>query len=404
MDVTRGADIQAVLSGRMSWHIETADVIDGLGRLSDNCIDCIVTSPPYYALRDYNTPGQIGLESTVQQYVERLVGVFAECKRVLKPSGTFWLVMGDSYSGSGKGRLASGLHAKNAGDKQWTNKGTVEGRILTSRVRASAGGPGPKNLLGVPWRLAFALQDDGWTIRSDIIWHKTAPMTESVTDRCTSSHEHIFMFSKAKRYFFDAHAIAEPSVSKHGSGNGYKRSARLSYADKNGPRGQSEPMVPTEYRNARDVWTIGPDNFSGKHFATFPVLLPTRAISAGTSERGYCPACGKPWRRVIERTAHVNTREPAHVPGASATKTDSTGWAPRRRATDRWEPGCVCEAGEPVSGIVLDPFVGSGTSVLVALRLGRRGIGIDNNAEYADMARARILGDAPLLNQQEGVA
>jgi DNA modification methylase len=180
------------------------DAIIGLQQIQSDTIDCCITSPPYYGLRDYGCEGQIGLEQTPDEYINRLVDVFREVRRTLKPNGTLWIVIGDSYVGSGKGTATYPESVKNP--KQGTNKGMVGAASIAARTPELKN----KDLIGVPWMLAFALRADGWFLRQDIIWHKPNPMPESVRDRCTKAHEYIFLLSKSPRYYFDAEAIAEP--------------------------------------------------------------------------------------------------------------------------------------------------------------------------------------------------
>lgn len=307
------------------------DAIIGLQQIQSDTIDCCITSPPYYGLRDYGCEGQIGLEQTPDEYINRLVDVFREVRRALKPNGTLWIVIGDSYAGSGKGAATYPESVKNS--KQGTNKGMV-GAALPRTART----PELKNkdLIGVPWMLAFALRADGWFLRQDIIWHKPNPMPESVRDRCTKAHEYIFLMSKSPRYYFDAEAIAEPvaeTTTKRVSrnklpvygGNKYTETPDEFYRTKSGEEYNYKPM-----RNKRDVWTVSTRGYKGAHFATFPETLVETCVLAG------CPE----------------------------------------------------------GGIVLDPFMGSGTTGLVALRNGRDFCGIDINDEYCRMANNRINGES----------
>lgn len=315
------------------------DCIDVLRQLPDKSVDCCVTSPPYWGLRDYGVDGQIGLEDTPAAFVARMVEVFREVRRVLVPTGTCWVNLGDSYANDGKwGGSTGGKHV--------------------SALHGAAGGLGrdrrdtglkPKDLVGIPWRVAFALQDDGWWLRSDIIWSKPNPMPESVTDRPTKAHEYVFLLTKQPRYYFDQDAVREPyrydgrnvldreagQMSHENHRNG-KRSrwpgisqaqaqARRSVLD--GGHDESEPMDVTHIgRNIRSVWEIATQPYAEAHFATFPQELPSRCIRAG------CPE----------------------------------------------------------NGTVLDPFLGSGTTALVARQLGRRSIGIELNADYCQLAANRL--------------
>lgn len=376
----------------MSVRILVGDARQELLSLNNESVDCCVTSPPYYGLRDYGVDGQIGLESTPDEYVAEMVSVFREVKRILRPDGTLWLNIGDSYAGSGKGgNPEKGKQATNRGSQ---SVGVLYGKvgesarqatvanvtrrtfrpgadradgIVDERAQRNRNGVGfvtnikAKDLIGIPWLLAFALRADGWWLRQDIIWSKPNPMPESVTDRCTRAHEHIFMLSKSARYYYDADAIKEPGVwDLDGTGT----SARIDRASeahkampttmKNGirpkndkQRGHSrrhagfnerwDQMERDEQcggmRNKRDVWEVATRPFPDAHFATFP--------------------------------------------------------------PDLVEP-CI-KAGCPIGGTVLDPFSGAGTTALVADRLQRNAIGIELNPLYAGMASKRVVEDAPLL-------
>lgn len=234
--------------------------------MPDQSVNCCVTSPPYFGLRDYGVAGQIGLEATPDTYVAELVAVFAEVRRVLRDDGTLWLNLGDSFWGSGQG----------FGDTKTTNKGHSGSRERKKPEWANVGLK-PKDLIGIPWRVAFALQADGWYLRRDIIWHKPNPMPESVTDRCTSAHEYIFHFSKSPKYYYDAAAIAEDGVTgdmrRHAGFN--DRWDAMSREEQGSGK-----------RNKRSVWTVATKPFKGAHFATFPPKLIEPCILAG------CPIGG----------------------------------------------------------------------------------------------------------------
>lgn len=234
----------------VEYELLIGDCVSLMKAMKDRSVNCVVTSPPYFGLRDYGAEGQIGLELTPEEYVTKMVEVFREVRRVLRDDGTLWLNIGDSYAGSGKGRNADGTHQE--GGKQGTNKGTVEGRL----VKTSAPDCKPKDLIGIPWMLAFALRADGWYLRQEIIWHKPNPMPESVKDRCTKAHEQIFLLSKSPRYYFDTAAMQEVSVD--GSG----------------------------VRNRRSVWSVATRSYKGAHFATFPPALIEPCVLAG------CPVGG----------------------------------------------------------------------------------------------------------------
>lgn len=392
----------------MTVQIINSDCRDALRSLPDKSVHCVVTSPPYWGLRDYGTATweggdtgcahingtltnnkstlrsggrkhvgpyanekalsigmpyrltcgkcgarridtQIGLEVTPAEYVDTMVEVFREVKRVLRDDGTLWLNLGQSYA------YASG--------------GTFK----------------PKDMVPIPWLVAIALQQDGWTLRSDIIWHKPNQMPESVQDRPTSAHDYLFLLAKSRRYYYDAKAIAEPSShTTHLSQREVDRimAARAAGANTSVGSGRRSAKVHavdgmvkqnTSFENAvclpnkRTVWTIPTSYFRSSHFATFPPKLVEPCVLAGTSAEGCCAKCGAPWAR--------------------------------KRRTDDWAPTCACDVAT-VPCTVLDPFFGAGTTGLVAARLGRACIGIELSAEYCAMARHRIEQDAPLLTEE----
>lgn len=399
------------------WRIIKADVVDGLRQLEDESIQCVITSPPYWGLRDYGIEGQLGLEPTPDEYVDRLVGIFREVRRVLRDDGVVWLVIGDSYYAAGW----------ECGRRNVVGAGSMDPADRASGRYAP--GLKPKDLVGIPWLVAFALRADGWWLRSDTIWSKPNPMPESVTDRPTKSHEYIFLLSKSARYFYDADAIAEPITTDPsedyparakitGRGEQGAAAARGMDRDKSGgfPPKRSgnierkESLQPSHSnvgrsvpwegytRNKRSVWTVTTEPYPEAHFATYPTKLIEPCVLAGTSAKGQCPDCGTPWERVFEPTGHINKREKAHVPNNEPTKVDSTGWAPTTRATDDWRPICDCGS-DPIPQTILDPFVGSGTTGVVTLRHCRNFVGIDLNPDYCEMARARIENDCPIFNR-----
>lgn len=315
------------------------DALTVLRTLPDKCCRCCVTSPPYYGLRDYGVAGQIGLEPKLRDYMDRLIEVFAEVKRVLTDDGTLWINIADSYAGSGKGAARYPENAKKY--KQGSNVGSVGCAAIT---KAKFDLPA-KNLIGIPWRLAFALQDDGWILRQDIIWDKSNCMPESVRDRCTKSHEYIFLFAKRQRYYFNSEAIKEPianntidrlkqdiehqsvSARAHGGVKTMKAvgGSKGAFGGKQSRHRGNQEL--TDYRNKRSVWNMPTTSGSGKnHYATFPDELAVNCILAGTAE----------------------------------------------------------------GDVVLDPFVGSGTTCRVANRYGRQYIGIDLNPAYCKAAEAEI--------------
>jgi DNA modification methylase len=297
---------------------------------------------------------------------------------VLRDDGVLWLNLGDSYNSPGP----------NNHDKSHT--------IGTTKLKGQPGTRGwselkPKDLIGIPWRVAFALQADGWWLRMDNIWEKPNPMPESVTDRPTKAHEYVFLMSKSERYFYDHEAIKETAA--HPTRIRADRFGGNKHTKATTKHSDGSIYAGSATRNKRSVWTVSTKPFPGAHFATFPPDLIEPMILAGTSEKGCCPECGAPYAREVVRTGHVNRRKPAHVPGHCSTKTDSTGWAPVSVATDNWSPTCTCNAGPPIPCTVLDPFGGSGTVSMVAKRFGRHSIYIDLNREYVDMAVRRTLGE-----------
>ena len=308
------------------------DCRDVLPTLGAGSVQCVVTSPPYYGLRDYQHPDQIGLEPSVEAYVAEMVAVFRAVRRVLADDGTLWLNLGDSYSG-GRSTGANGWKSGSIGAFSDAARGAPLGK--------RGDGIGPKQLLGVPWRVVFALQADGWVLRSDIIWHKRSPLPESVRDRPTKSHEYLFLLAKRARYFYDASAIAEVAVS--GRDLGILRSAKIANANGVAPpipsiasrraAGVDSTTAGSGWRNKRTVWTIPPQPCKEAHFAVMPPALVEPCILAGS------------------------------------------------------RPGDT----------VLDPFLGAGTVGMVASRLGRDWVGIEINPEYAAMAERRVRDDAPLL-------
>ena len=393
-------------------HIYQGNVIDRLKDIPDQSVQCVVTSPPYWGLRDYGVSGQLGLEDTPEEYVENLVKVFREVRRVLKDDGTVWLNLGDSYSGSGKG--TAGNLGKKHNERHLEHK---TGGIIPIGLK-------PKDIVGIPWRVAFALQSDGWYLRQDIIWHKPNPMPESVTDRCTKAHEYIFLLSKSAKYYYDADAIRTPlkDVSmrrlmqdienQKGSdrvpgktngpmkavggkdwqsnmaGSGLKNKGHKGYFDKDG-----NPICGST-ANRKSVWKINTKPYKGAHFATFPPELPELCIKAGTSEYGECLECGKAWERVIEVSGGTigkswNNHKNDSIVG-QRVENKAKGGHGYKRENKGWNSTCNCDA-EITPQIVLDPFFGSGTTGWMAQRLGRKWIGIELNPEYIELAEKRFV-------------
>jgi DNA modification methylase len=396
------------------WQILLGDVRETLATLPTGSVQCCVTSPPYWGLRDYGAEGQLGLEPTPDAYVANMVGVFLEVRRVLKDDGTLWLNLGDSYAGSsqqGKNNLADSVHSTRGGAKK------IDAETFDI-PRAVPAGMKPKDLVGIPWMVAFALRADGWYLRSDIIWHKPNPMPESVTDRPTKAHEYLFLLTKSARYYYDAAAIAEectPHMQRRAAA-GHTRGANGkidgSRQDAATLRGEHAKALDVSGRNKRSVWTVATQPYSGAHFATFPEALIEPCILAGTSEKGQCPACGQAWERVTERTASeygVNPeqgrRDVAKSGGALSGGTEKCTLGHGGKfvgvvSTVGWQPTCDCNAGDPVSQTVLDPFNGSGTTGAVSVRHQRNYIGCELNPAYIELARTRIGSVAPMFARE----
>ncbi len=382
----------------MKHTILNGDVIDCLRSLPDACVQCVVTSPPYWGLRDYGVKGQIGLEPTPEEHVEKMVEVFREVRRVLRDDGTVWLNYGDRYAGSTTG-------ADRPPEPGHTHEDS--GRVKTgqeNKHRRPDAGLKPKDLVGMPWRIAFALQADGWYLRSDIIWSKPNPMPESVTDRPTKSHEYVFLLTKSSRYFYDHEAIKEPYAEST-----FKRAKSVNNAATRKDNGTAinqrgltaeqqtkaySKVTETGGRNKRSVWHIATQSFSEAHFATFPEALVEPCIKAGTSERGACPECGAPWRRVVEKEVSDVPRYNSKSAGRKDCNygdSDSTTLRARKITIkgEYWRPSCTC-GGDPVPCTALDPFGGSGTVAKVARDLGRSSILIELNPAYVEIAKKRL--------------
>lgn len=549
--------IDRVLKGEVLWTVTQGHVLDILKMLPDNSIHVICTSPPYWALRDYHLPpsvwggdpacehtwredryytersaggssedafsapgdanaervkrarwrgdatclrcgawlGCLGLEKTPEAYVEHLTEVFTELRRVLRPDGTAWLVISDCYV-SGRGRYSSSHHTISGGKDRDEpvdhNKPDLQGHPTLK----------DKDLALIPYRVAMSLQASGWWVRQEITWCKRSPMPESIRDRMTSATEKIYLLTKSARYFYDPEPLCTPYAYDGRKDTMFKGSVKYQSGEDFMPDGapntfmsQGHERWPSSGRNALNWWLLGPDPFMGEHYAAFPKEIPRRAILAGTSEKGVCPCCGAPYRRVIERIVdgeledrplkgdgrlHGNFEESrsgmdsSSLQQAEKVSRRTVGWEPTcehptpdshelltadtkytdptmaahrisrlrdtQRARDReaqrqgweesaaekgmlsrptaklqeegigervtgwtgkWSAGCDHPSDAPIGAIVLDPFSGSGTTGVMALRLGRRFIGIDLSETYAAGARRRIEDDMPLLNRQE---
>jgi len=434
----------------MSIEILEGNCLDTLKQLPDECVNTCITSPPYWGLRDYGTAtwiggdpncnhmrttktgkncitghkgmsdkdnvvgdaiyksecpkcgavrkdDQLGLEDTPDQFVENLVNVFREVRRVLRDDGTVWLNLGDSYCGTGhkgdtKDMLISGGKARNGQSFALNNK--IEG--LKS-----------KDLVGIPWRVAFALQADGWYLRQDIIWHKPNPMPEPVKDRCTKSHEYIFLLSKNAHYYFDQESIkVESSQSteirnKNKFNGAFKGQFKGTPNEKRWQEGRpiDEPKFSIDGKsNKRSVWTVTTKPYSEAHFATYPHDLIIPCIQAGCPEK-VCASCGEPYVRGIESTRlkrnELSKNDPRYRPNTyEGTYKNINGKADAGYTQTKdlgLQKQCQCEINETKSGTVLDPFGGSGTTAQVAAQLNRNAILCELNPEYIKIANQRLL-------------
>jgi DNA modification methylase len=397
-----------VLASRAAWAVECADVLAFLAGLPDGCVNCCVTSPPYYALRDYGVAGQIGLEDTPAAYVERLAGVFREVRRVLHKSGTLWLNIGDSFAANG--RYDAAYEAKR--ERPALNGGARELAKVGAEPRTGIRGDGikPKDLIGVPWLLAFALRADGWYLRQECPWVKRNPMPESVTDRPSTACEKVFLFSKSADYFFDMEAVrrvGSPATAKDkrvGTDRVFALENGAGYGDSRNFRSADLWFDSVGMLLADDGQMLGfdvnPAPYKGAHFAVMPPKLVEPCVLAGTSDGGCCAECGSPRRRVTERATVFRKRPNAHVKYKD-NRAKTNGQPDQTKAgvdvrTLGW-PTCDCGTDATVPAVVLDPFAGSGTVIAVALNLNRRGIGCDLNAKYVDLCRRRMSSVTPAL-------
>jgi DNA modification methylase len=343
--------------------------------------------------------------------VSHLVEIFRELRRVLRKDGTFWLNLGDSYWG-GKGASNYAFQQRRTSPTLAKDYHNITGMGETRPQDGHHEIIKSKDLIGIPWMTAFALRADGWYLRQDIVWAKKNCMPESITDRCTKSHEFIFLLAKSKIYYYDNEAIKEPQselmLKIHSQRGGIQARSVGKYSDGSGRqdggyRGCSNNINVDKCRNKRDVWTISTRPYRGAHFAVFPTALVEPPILAGTSEKGCCKKCGSPWERVMERgldpTAIPLSERPESgrtQPGNATVKPGSMGPGCKSR-TVGWKPTCDCNAGDPVPCTVLDPFGGSGTTGEVAERLGRNSILIELNPSYVELAKRRTIKRVPVL-------
>ncbi len=446
------------------------DVLSVLRTLPSDSVHCCVTSPPYWGLRAYGTEpqvwggdeacehefvdasrkhpldrggqyggekqysnvgttncetginaafcrlcsawrGELGSEPTIDLFVSHLVEVFREVRRVLHPSGVCWVNLGDSYAAQrGATSMPAETLAGGVGGKGDESAKRGRGDVAISRRNASAVGLKHKDLCLVPWRFVLAAQADGWWVRDCIVWHKPAPMPESVRDRCTKAWEPIFMLTKAANYYWDAEAVKEASDESSGwakqRANGFDTWLYNDTPERIAQTGQEirGSTFGAGGRNLRNVWKLTTEPEPAAHFACFPSGLPERCIKAGTSEKGCCPKCLKPWERVVERGESDYSKRGKHLgkdfgrndstPGGDGHTRTANGVVPSLKAapvlSTLWRPSCTCGL-DQIPCTVLDPFAGSGTTLKVAEQLGRRSIGIELSATYAhDIAVPKI--------------
>lgn len=447
------------------WYIAQGDAIKNLRKMPDGDVHCVVTSPPYWALRDYGVDGALGFESTPEEYIEAMLEVFREVRRVLRPDGSLWLNMGDTYSAPAKGNLNGQARS------------TLEGLIGTQLAAV----PGiskivswlkPKDLVGIPWRLVMAMQVDGadvgavravekaqeaildeyresgesppdkvlavlerlhaeyvgakgesWWLRTEVIWHKLNPMPESVTDETVARDpggdewRRVNLW-RGQDYFYDEVAVKQENTPGTVERNSHKRTPypRAYYDNEDSQHDTglggyyAREKIGPSGANLRTVWPLPTQAYPEAHFATYPERLVEPCIKAGTSEAGVCPECGAPWERVVAMTEECSAM--LRTAGAwvdNEGKPDEhtnrhpkghPSQVPEKYHTTGWQRTCEHDA-EPIPATVLDPFAGSGTTGVVALRLGRSFLGIELNPEYLKMAERRIVGDAPLFNRKE---
>lgn len=358
----------------MKAQIIVGDVRTSLQQIEEGSVQTCITSPPYWGLRDYGNDGQIGLEQTPDEYVAQMVAVFREVWRVLRDDGTVWLNIGDSYS--------SARDSKAVPDSLRNGEGTLVGKAANRNpANLKSAGLKHKDLVGIPWRVALALQADGWYLRQDIIWSKPNPMPESVRDRCTKSHEYVFLLTKSPKYFYDNEAIKEPAQD-----TGLTKSY--------------------ETKNKRSVWSINTKPFKGAHFAVMPEALVEPCLLAGVPQGGCCSLCRTPYIREIEYGTRINSEVRIDtlnvIPGRDKpSRLQSKAMETLPRVLLGWIQDCECVESEPVPSLALDPFTGSGTVAVVALRNNCNFIGTELNPAYAEIAKNRILDSNPMFNEVE---
>jgi len=376
--------------------------------LDDGSVQCIITSPPYWGLRAYAGEqdvewptvtyqlnewcepvtvdpwfGPLGLEPSPVAYIGHLILCLREWRRVLRDDGTCFINLGDSYASSG----ISGL-GTTTGHGKFQGGAKTDSRI---RERVCPFGLKPKDLLMIPAMFAIAARADGWWLRSDIIWHKPNPMPESVRDRPTKAHEYVFMLAKSARYYWDQDAVREEAITEGDCR--FERTDNTQQFGRNGDDSRKRTGNPTNGRNIRSVWTIATRPYPAAHYAVFPPDLVEPMVLSSTSERGCCPQCGAPWKRVVKKVGDerptVRNQNSGYIPpGQSSQRTMENGTVPSYKSPDTttigWQPTCDCPDHEPIPCTVLDPFAGSGTTGSVAIQHRRKAILCDISREYLD--------------------
>jgi DNA modification methylase len=441
--------IEELISGKRRYQLLQGNCLSLLRSLPDNIIQCCITSPPYWGLRSYGTApqiwggaadcqhdwaqtaprrlrtekdvknpntiqknnvganhaldftetckkcaawnGELGHESTPEHFVANLTDIFREVRRVLRPDGVCWINIADSYHSSSRKRVPGG--ATKPQDEPLAYRG--------------------KNMALVPQKLAISLQEDGWFVRSEVIWHKLSCMPESASDRCTRTHEQIWMVTKQPYYFYDQDAIREP----HKEESVRRLTYSLESAIERSGGHLNKTQDPGKFchpagANKRDVWTLSHTQFEGEHYAGFPLDLPKLCILASTSEKGRCADCGTPYKRMTERNSlerfDLDESDPRYRPARYDSKYDAirTKEGNGQRFTEVISLGfaksCKCQTEEVLPCIVLDPFSGSGTTGLVGLQLGRSYLGLELNEAYIKMTEQRFDGGSTLLELMNG--
>lgn len=377
-----------------------------LATLPAGGVHCCVTSPPYWGLRDYGAAGQLGLEASVDEYVAAMVEAFRAVRRVLRDDGVAWLNLGDTYAVGRVGRDDyRKMSAHDAATGRRPNGRSHRRKEQPTARRAAPAGLKPKDLVGVPWRVAFALQADGWYLRAAAPWIKRNPMPESTRDRPAVAHEYVFLVAKSERYYWDPAAVARPAkFPGESTAADVSRAFSRRRMTRPGNTQAEASTAPAPTRNWRssdfyfdglvlddggapEAFVLPSQPFAGAHFATFPPRLVAPCVLAATSALGCCPACGAPWRRRLERV-----RRGDWMPDRAADLVHGL-----TRNTLGWDPGCACPAADPVPCTVLDPFAGSGTTGAVARALGRAAVLCELQPAYVPLIEARMAAPVPGL-------